>query len=104
MTATFRVNPTAISSGATQITGIGDDLSSRAGTIQSPSPMMMGLFMAPILSFVLPTLTSALQGSVAGSGKGYQVLGGRLENSAKGYRDMEDEGAKLASTITKDLA
>ena len=104
MSATFSVNTTAVSSGASTLTGIGDQLKSGAAGIQTPSPMMMGLFMAPILSFALPGLTSVLQGSVAGSGVGYGALGGRLENSAKGYEAMESEAAKLAQTITKELA
>lgn len=97
----FRVRTSALHEGATQVKASGATLKSAAGGMSSPDPMMLGIFMAPFMSAVLPPLAGLLKGTVQGAGHALDVFGGRLSHTAREYDLMEEEGAQLAATITK---
>lgn len=97
----FSVRTSALHETATRITGSGNNLTSAAGGMQQPDPMMLGIFMAPFLSGVLPPLAGLLKGTVSGAGHAYEVFGERLSHTAQEYDLMEEEGVKLSTTIMK---
>lgn len=99
----FTVNPDGLDRVAQGITGLGQEAKSQAGSIQQPDALMMGMFVSPFLSAVLPALTNAFKDAVAGTGNGYEAVGGRLANTAKVYRDVEEDNLNLIGSILKEL-
>lgn len=97
----FSVRTSALHEGASKIKNNGATLKSAAGGMASPDPMMLGIFMAPFMSAVLPPLAALLKGTVQGAGHAFDVFGERLSHTAQEYDLMEEEGTKLSATITK---
>ncbi|MGA4669270.1 hypothetical protein ACPCG0_05640 [Propionibacteriaceae bacterium Y1923] len=97
----FSVQTSALHEAATQVTSSGGALKSAAGGMQEPDSIMLGIFMTPFLSAVLPGLAGLLKGTVNGAGHALEVFGERLSHTAQEYDQMEDEGARLSATIMK---
>lgn len=97
----FSVRTSALHEGANKIKSNGDTLKSASAAMSSPDTMMLGIFMAPFMSAVLPPLAGLLKGTVKGAGHALDVFGERLSHTAQEYDLMEEEGTKLSATITK---
>lgn len=100
----FEVRSQALHSGSASIQGVGDSLSNSASSMTPPDSMMMGIFMAPFLSAVLPVLTNMLKDVVDGSGKSYAGVANNLADTAAAYDATEESHKELIQLILKEMS
>ncbi|RRD46892.1 hypothetical protein [Tessaracoccus sp. OH4464_COT-324] len=86
----FKVNPEALDSAGEGCIAVGAQVSGVAGQLSQPDPLMLGMFLAPLMAGAT-AFTSYSQQLIRGIGHGNKALGENLKATAKAYRDHEDQ-------------
>jgi hypothetical protein len=96
----FQVDRSALRSAAGAYDRCADTMNSIASTIREPDPMMMGIFLQPLVQFFGPMVTDGARSLLTGVGRMNASYGQNLRATADSYQAAEEYAKSASADMT----